>query len=148
MPDDIQYDDNFSACAYTHVWLSVISEHLNPDQVTRLLRVEPTSVIWKGTIDLGGMRRPHRHSGWFLSTEGIIESQDARRHLDWILDQTEGRGEIFRQLAAEGHESDICCRWDVATVGGGGPSLQPRHFTRLAALGVELWFDIYVATDD
>ena len=87
----------------------------------------------------------HKYSGWFLESDGHVQSRDARRHLDWLLSQLVGKSHVFTQLMAEGNTVDVCCKWD--SVGQGGPLLSSPQLEGLAQLGLELWFDVYFAAE-
>lgn len=81
--------------------------------------------------------------GWWVSTEGVLESKDARHHLDWILGKVSGKEGAFRELIERGYLVDLCVRWD-SRWGHGGPTVDPKQMRALADLGIELWFDVYV----
>ena len=146
MRTETPYDDEYATCAETHAWLRIMSEQLDPDAVTTRLQVQPTRTQRKGDLPRPGSKHPYKYAGWFLESEGHVKSRDARRHLDWILEQVRGKSNVFESLQAEGHSVDLCIRWD--STGQGGPTLSPTQMRALADLGIELWFDIYFAGDD
>ena len=76
----------------------------------------------------------------------MLQSRDAGRHLDWILEPLKGRHDAIAELKRAGHLVDGCVRWD--SVGYGGPTLSPQQMRILAALNVERWFDVYFAGED
>ncbi len=142
------YTEDYGTCAYTHVWLRIMHEDLNPDDVTQLLGVSPTETQRAGDPWLGKKPgRVYKKSGWTLSTEGIFTSRDARHHLDWILERVRGKVSAFTVFHARGYLVDVCCRWDSKS-GHGGPTISPPQMRDLADLEVELWFDIYVGDLD
>ena len=74
-------------------------------------------------------------------------SLDVRRHLDWLLDKIEPSGHQIRKLQArEDVRMGIKCVWWSAA-GHGGPALDPSHMRRMAALNLEISFDIYFFGD-
>ncbi len=136
------YDENYGTCAYAHAWLRVMHETVDPDEVSQVLAVIPTSVQRRGDPKTRGPGFLSRGS-WFLSTEGLIESKDARHHLDWILARIADKKAAFAQLHARGYLIDLCVRWDSLT-GHGGPTISPNQMRALSDLEIELWFDVYV----
>jgi hypothetical protein len=135
------YDEHYETCAYCHAWLRIMHEAVDPDEVTRILEVQPTSVQRRGDPSSPGSRMLSK-GGWFLSTEGIVASWDARHHLDWILNHVSGKRAAFTELHGRGYLVDVCVRWDSKS-GHGGPTLSPSQMQALAELEIELWFDVY-----
>ncbi|MCB9870150.1 MAG: DUF4279 domain-containing protein [Planctomycetes bacterium] len=82
--------------------------------------------------------------GWFLSSETHVESRDARRHLDWLLDQLEPASTPLHQLIRDGANADVSCYW-LSVGGHGGPALSPSQMLRLGRLELCCWFDVYFA---
>jgi Domain of unknown function (DUF4279) len=80
--------------------------------------------------------------GWFLSTEGQVESRDVRRHLDWLAVKLVGKDGALKSLGAEGCRMDVFCYW-LSAGGNGGPVLSPAIMKRFGKLGLEIGFDIY-----
>lgn len=137
------YDTDYGTCSYTHVWLRVMHDSRDPSEVSAALLLQPTSSHLAGAHVSGKIRRS---SAWFLESEGLVESRDARHHLDWLLDQIAGKEQSFANLRLLGYQVDVCCRWDSKS-GHGGPTLSPAEMTVLGNLGIELWFDIYFDGD-
>jgi hypothetical protein len=138
----LPYDPEYPTCSYTHVWLRVLDEKLDPDEVTSAIGIEPTNTQRAGDNVAENSQRTRRYSGWFLESAGQVDSRDSREHFDWLLNQLEGKGPCLEAFSRRGYLVDICCRWDSAH-GDGGPSFTPSQLSALGALGVELWFDIY-----
>ena len=136
------YDEDYGTCEYTHAWLRVMSETVDPDEVTSILGVAPSKVQRRGDSKKG---KPGfwAKGGWFLSTEGVVSSKDARHHLDWILERLGGKRDAFMRLHERGYLIDLCVRWDSLS-GHGGPTISPNQMKVLAELEIELWFDVYV----
>ncbi len=74
--------------------------------------------------------------------EGVIDSRDVRRHVDWILDRLAEKDEILARLQEEGNRMDIFC-YVLSVTGHGGPTLSPAIMRRLGELELEIGFDIY-----
>ena len=129
------YDKDYDGCAETHARLRIMDADLNPDEISCILEIEPTAVHHKEI--------PSALSGWFLETNGIIESKDARHHIDWIIDKVSGKDEAFRKLHECGYLIDLCVVW-FSECGHGGPIINSAHMFELSKLDIELQFDIYV----
>ena len=147
MRSDTPYDESYPTCSYTHVWLRVMDEQMDPDEVTRLLGLTPTTIQHAGERRGANTERVHKVSGWFLSTEDLLTSLDARHHLDWLLERIGNKAEEFAALRGRGYLVDACCRWDSSS-GHGGPTLSPTQMLAFGRLGIELWFDIYFDAPD
>ena len=142
-----KYNDEYSTCAYTHAWLRVMSEDLDPSYITKVLNIEPNKYHRKGDIRSKKTKKEHITSGWFKSTKGILDSWDARRHIDYILEKIQGKENEIALFKEKGYLVDLCVRWD-SNNGHGGPTLSPSQLIGLGKLDIEVWFDIYFAGDD
>ncbi|MEM9645577.1 MAG: hypothetical protein AAF989_11350 [Planctomycetota bacterium] len=65
-----------------------------------------------------------------------------RRHLDFVLDQVDGKTDALAWIRRSGGTADVMCYW-VSASGQGGPSLLPVQSSKLARLNLEIWFDVY-----
>lgn len=140
------YDDDYATCVSTSTWFRVMSERLEPGAATACLGVQPSRIQVRGELPRPISKHPLKYSGWFLESKGHVQSRDARRHIDWLLLQLQGKAAAIAELKAEGHRVDACVYWE--SVGHGGPTLDPGHMAQLGELGVELWFDVYFAGED
>ncbi len=134
---------DYPTCARTFATLRIYSGRLTPAEVTSRLGVEPSRSQRKGDA-LTKSKQPvlAKMHGWFLTSEGAIESRDVRRHLDWLLEQLGPRVDAIRSLQSDGCSMDISCYW-LSFSGHGGPSVLPAQMGELGRLGLELWFDVY-----
>ena len=137
-----EFDPGYPSCSYTHVWLRVMHEQLDLAEISRLLEIEPTKIQVAGDRVSDTSGRTRKYSGWFLESEGQVESRDSRDHFAWLLERISGKGAVLQSLVSRGYLVDICCRWDSAS-DNGGPSMDPEQMVKLGALGIEVWFDIY-----
>jgi Domain of unknown function (DUF4279) len=136
-------NDDYPTCEETYVTLRLYHDSANPTLVSAALGLGPTTKQSIGeSYERRGISRTYRLSGWFLCSEGQVQSYDTAKHLDWLLQQVHPRLEELYRLRSEGWRMDIACLWDSHS-GHGGPTLPPELLRRLAALGIELWFDIY-----
>lgn len=133
------YSDDYPTCEETYATLRIYPGEFDPDEVTRRLGIDPTEVQRVG--ERHG-RTTRKTNGWFLRSQDRVESRDARRHIDWLLDQLEPAANALSELRASGAEVDISCYW-LSASGHGGPSVSPRQTKRLSALDLDCWFDVY-----
>ena len=136
--------EEYATCARTYVTLRIYPEQLDPAEVTARLGIEPTSWQRCGEGRNPGSKRsiPAKLHGWFLTSEGAVDSRDVRRHLEWLLAQIGSRADAVRGLQAAGCRLDVSCYW-LSRSGHGGPAVSPAQMGELARLGLELWFDVY-----
>jgi len=133
---------DYPTCERTYATLRIYPESLDPDEVTKRLRIEPTDWQRRGESRKLGSRPPKLH-GWFLSSDGEVESRDVRLHLDWLLSRIAPQADAILALQRDGCRMDVSCYW-VSASGHGGPSVLPVQMGELARLGLELWFDVYL----
>jgi hypothetical protein len=143
------YIDDYATCERTYVTLRVYSDTIPPEEISSSLGLTPTSTQHKGRVRNPHGRRPivQKLHGWFLSSEGRVESRDVRRHLDWLLDQISGAADELTRLTNSvtgGTRADISCAW-FSAFGHGGPTLSPSQMERMGTLGIDCWFDLYVS---
>ena len=137
------YKEDYATCEYTHAWLRIMDENLDPDEITKLLSIPPSKVQFRGDFTSQRPKDPLKNSGWVLSSENLLDSKDSRHHLDWILEQISDRKDVFQIFHNRGYLVDICVRWDSKN-GHGGPTLNPDEMKILSDLEIELWFDLYL----
>ena len=116
----------------------------DPNAISEQLGITPThtQVRRPATLSKDNKPRRARPAAWFLETEDQVQSKDVRRHIDWLLNQLDGKSEAVQQLQAAGCEMTISCFW-VSALGHGGPMLSPEMMKRLADFGLGIDFDIY-----
>jgi Domain of unknown function (DUF4279) len=144
------YDDDYGTCARTYATLLIYPVRTDPEAITQRLGMEPSSWQRRGEPTTYNSRRPSRVAeidGWFLTTRGLIESRDSRRHIDWLLDRVEGKEAELLSLQEEGCRMIVSCYWEAAS-SGGGPTVSPEQMKRLGERNVELGFDIYFLDGD
>ena len=139
----LDVNDDYPTCAETYVTLRAYHDSADPALVTAALGLTPSDTQRVGESYLRrGVTRTYPLSGWFLCSRNQVESYDTGRHLDWLLGQLEPHQAALEALRAQGWRMDIACLWD-SEAGHGGPTLSPELLRRLAAAGIELWFDVY-----
>jgi hypothetical protein len=144
------YDDDYPSCLKTRAMMRICNDDLDPERITCVLGIKPSGTQVKGRPHTrrSGVTSTPTIGGWFLSSEGVINSRDVRRHVDWILGVLAGKEEALRRLQQEeGTWMDIFCYW-LSAEGHGGPSLSPAIMRRLGQLELAIGFDIYGPFDD
>ncbi|WP_425615793.1 DUF4279 domain-containing protein [Anatilimnocola sp. NA78] len=136
---------DYPTCERTYITLRIYPESLDPSDVTARLGIEPSSWQRRGESRQPGSL-PAKLHGWFLSSQGVVESRDMRRHLDWLLSIVESRANAILDLQSKSCRMDISCFW-VSSSAHGGPSVLPGQMRELARLNLALDFDIYFGSD-
>ena len=141
-PEDARltpYGDADEMCEYVVAGLWIYPGDITPDEVTRMLCVEPTGVRVRGT-EVPSARtktRRIRVNAWYQSSEGMVDSLDIRLHLDWVLDRVwPARDEILALQRRDGVKMYMLCSW-WARYTCGGFALWPAQMARMAELGLE-----------
>ena len=134
------YQDDYPTCAETYATLRLYPGDIDPDIVTERLSVAPTTVQ-RPRADQQPGHAVHP-AAWFLTSEGVVESRDVRRHIDWVLERVVPAGVALRELVHAGVRADIFCYWRSAG-GHGGPCISPEQARVLAELELDCSFDIY-----
>jgi len=138
MTSSLSYADDCATCLETHSTLRIYPASGDADLVTALLAIAPTKTQIKSAT-------PYRRKpAWFRSSKGLLDSRDTRRHIDWILDRIEPATVALNNLRCAGAKIDIFSYW-VSRSGDGGPMLSPSQLKRLAAMEIEIGWDVYFA---
>ena len=137
-----KYNDSYESCHETFVTLRIYSDDLSPEEISKSLKTEPSESVTKGDVYGIKTKKIRKHNGWFLTSEGSIESKDCRRHFDFLADKIISFKPYLKELQNKGCKIDISCFWS-SEQGQGGPTLSPIQLKKLAELELEIWFDIY-----
>jgi hypothetical protein len=137
-----EYNDNYESCHETFVTLRIYSDILSPEEISKNLKTNPTESVTKGDIYGIKSNKIRNNNGWFLTSEGFVESKDCRRHFDFLADKIISLKPNFIGLQNKGCQIDISCFWSSEN-GQGGPTLSPKQLKKLSELELEIWFDIY-----
>ncbi|WP_437589256.1 DUF4279 domain-containing protein [Sorangium sp. So ce1000] len=144
------YDDEYGTCLETRVELRIYPGDISPHEITKRIEIDPSQINVAGEerVNRIGRKRTVMVNGWFLSSEKQVESRDARRHLDWLLQHLLPRCENIAQIQQiPGVRMSVNCVW-YSRSGHGGPTLWPEQMKALADLNLECSFDIYFLPDD
>ncbi|UUE40834.1 DUF4279 domain-containing protein [Pectobacterium aroidearum] len=143
-------DPDFQTCLECHAMLSIYPGEMHPDNISRLLNIEPTEKFIVGdeiTNSLGRTRKV-KISSWFLSSEKNVKSKDLREHIDWVIDKLSASRSGLRKLqSTSGVQMTLRCVWWSAH-GEGGPVLWPEQMKALADLDLECSLNIYFLPDE
>ena len=145
------YDDKYGTCMETRAELLIYPKELHPDEVTKIMGIEPTQRNVAGEVNINsiGRKRVTKNNGWFLSSEGSVDSLDVRRHLDWLIAQIESKSEALEKIQSLPEvKMSVNCAWYLRSETGGGPTIWPEQMAALARLNLELSFDIYFFPDE
>lgn len=137
-----EYDDNYKSCHETYVTLRIYSDSISPEEISNSLHMQPTDSTTKGEVVGIKTKKVRKHNGWFLTSDGIVDSKDCRRHFDYLADKINPFKDELKELKSKGCEIDISCFWSSEN-GQGGPTLSPKQLKKLSELEIEIWFDIY-----
>jgi hypothetical protein len=141
------YEDDHPSCERTYATLRIFSEDTDPEAISATLGVTPTSSFRMGEPFSPRVQRPRPSHGWLLCTDGLVDSKDTRRHIDWLLDKVLPVAPAFARVTKGGTLADVFAFW-VSAHGQGGPILSPWQMQRLALLGLECVYDVYYRGDD
>lgn len=138
---------DYETCAECYVRLMIFSGEFHPDEITKLLQIQPTVANFAGekVTNSRGLTREVKDSMWFLSTESNISSKDIREHIDWLVETIYPHRESLSKIQEmDGVKVTLKCVW-FSLLGHSGPVLWPEQMRALADLDLELSFDIYFA---
>ena len=140
----------YPSCEATRAKLLIYPDCRSAEEITQILRIEPTESQNKGSVFTTSIGRTRQApcTGWFLSSEGHVSSKDLRDHLDWLLMKLSSvESELLSLQKEKGMRMTVVCVWWSAA-GHGGPTLWPEQMEALARLNLECGFDVYFFGDD
>jgi Domain of unknown function (DUF4279) len=130
-------------CAETFASLRLYGDALVPEDISRVIHLEPTDSASKGMkiVVSSGKSRSAPTGRWIVQTRGKISSANLEEHIKWILDRLEQFSISVENLPGV-ERADIFCYWRSAT-GQGGPEFSPEVLDRLAKNRLRLGLDFY-----
>lgn len=142
-------DSEYPSCSETYAELRIYPSSHSAEDITELLGIPPTASQNANSLikNSRGRTRKTPRTGWFLSSEGKVNSKDLREHLNWILQKLSGSGSALMSLQKDNARMTVSCTWWSAS-GHGGPVLWPEQMRALADLNLECSFDVYFLDDD
>jgi len=130
--------------------LRLMSDDLDPSEVTRMLELPPDRAHRKGDLRItrskSGSVVTHGEFGtgmWSMSSGVWVSSPKLTTHLEWILEQIRGKGDALARLRAAGVSGDVSCYSLGRTT---TPPPLPRAIEKeLGDLGLSVEIDHYEA---
>ena len=130
----------------TYATFRLYDPQLDPDEISDLMQIKSTRQ-WRMGQELvpmdGEKPRTANLGGWLLSSRDRINSLDAARHLEFLLDRLQGTGSCLKTLKARGYKMDVVVAW-FSDSWNTCPAITPQIMQKLAALDLSLWFDVYL----
>jgi uncharacterized protein DUF4279 len=138
------YEDDYPTCAETFAALRIGHAELNPEAMSQEIGIEPTVAWRRGDLlpSPGGGSAVAEEGVWMFASPEELRSDDARRHIDHVLDVVEAHATAISRLQAAGYGLAVSCYW-VSRWGYGGPTLSARQMARLARFGLPLRIELY-----
>lgn len=139
----------YETCNECFIRLMIYPKDTHPAEISKLLNIEPTSINVVGEIvtNSRGKSREIKNSGWFLSSEGLVDSKDLREHIDWFIKKISPFSENLKKIQeVKNIKMTLKCIW-FSKFGHSGPVLWPEQMQALASLNLECSFDIYFLED-
>jgi Domain of unknown function (DUF4279) len=97
-------ETDYPTCEKTYVTLRIYPGELDPIDVTARLGMEPSDWQRRGETFIGSRRSGclAKLHGWFLTSEGTVDSNDVRKHLDWLLMRIAPKSDAILVLQEQG----------------------------------------------
>lgn len=132
--------DRMPELARITVCLRIRGDILEPDEITRLLGVEPTGCARKGDTHhtASGREVVARSGSWRLHADG---AGDLNTQIGALLGRLPGDPSIWRELSRR-YRCDVFCGVFMRE-GNEGTMLQSRVLSLLGDRGLQLGLDIY-----
>ncbi len=140
-------DDDYGTCKETYATLRIVSDSMDPMEISAALKVEPTSSYRQGDAKPYRLATNPTYStnAWFFSSQGKSSSRDCRRHLDLLIDAVICNADALVHLRQIGCDMDVTIFYSYTQ---GGPTMSPAQMAALASAGLSVWWDLYRASDD
>jgi hypothetical protein len=122
--------------------LSISAEDLDPDEITRLLGIQPTKAWRKGVPQFGREGRVPTFGAWSTSLRRDETTEwDVEAAISLVLDRIHVRGEVWNQVVSNA-KARIFVGLTLDTYNRGF-GFAPSLLRRIAELEIQLDFDIY-----
>jgi hypothetical protein len=122
--------DDDATCKHTCAMLLVSGDNIENDEFTSLFGMPPTEAGKAGD-----------HSCWRVSSEALVHSTNAERHIHWLLDQIGDKKQVITNLKRRGCQIDLGCEWQGHSQSAStGPFLTPETLRRVADFDLNLIF--------
>lgn len=118
---------------------------MNPDLITKILKITPSYCIKQGGIHAGRYTRGVKASTgvWFFQTKGKVKSQNLEVHSSYLFKKIKRISKLFyKTVKDENLQTSIRCFW-MSKYGHRGPEISKETLKLIANLGLKLEFDFY-----
>ena len=78
---------DYPTCQRCYATLHVVTGDAHPDCVTSHLNTQPTRIQVKGERESTFSNRISVRNSWSISSKGSVNSNDLRKHLDWLFER-------------------------------------------------------------
>jgi hypothetical protein len=129
--------------------LAITGFEADPDEVTKLLQLEPTATVRRGELTRSG--RPSRFNGWWLEAHKARVTSGGQHDaaIGVLIDHLRGREARFAILRDNLGPQQVTVYGGLyfATEEQCGVWLEPEQMKVLASCGVGWGLDLFVADD-
>ena len=115
-------------------------DELRPDEINKILGLEPTSSGLKGERFSTRHNGVRRTSFWLLQSP-LDASQPLEEHLEWLLDRLEPKTDSIKSLVEKWYGDFFCGLFSEDLQGGA--TIESGLLRRLAQMGIPLVLDLY-----
>ncbi|MBE9118167.1 DUF4279 domain-containing protein [Lusitaniella coriacea LEGE 07157] len=124
---------NNLACKTTCLSITIVGHKLNPDEITRILKIEPTRGYSKVSVwHSHGFKRERKMGHWSFDTKFFLESTSVEKHARFLLERFEEKSSVLQSLC-ERYSVVISIWWELWECYGGF-SLDACTLQRLSQL--------------
>jgi len=131
-------DYSNALCERTYSTLSIVSDSVEPDEISKILSIAPTSSKVKGEMFKS---IKVEKNGWYLSSENELSSTNTCDHIDWLFDKLKNKEDVVKELQSKGCRVAIGSFW-LSKNGRGGPILETKQILELAKFNIPIGWDV------
>jgi Domain of unknown function (DUF4279) len=127
--------------------LRIFSDDLRPDEISQMLKCEPTKAELKGDVIHypSGRERTVKRGNWRLVAKNA-EPEDLDGQIRWLMSQVSDDLNVWKSLT-HACDVDLFCGLFMQS-SNDGFSLSSETMLMLGQRGIELGLDIYDASDE
>jgi hypothetical protein len=126
-----------------YVYLRIIGEDLDPTAVSKLLKLTPSRSWSANDLRLSLAEEPVvSEGGWSLSSLEFVRSNKLEEHMQWLLEQLQGRALALRQLAGQNCRAELIIHW-VAGSWNTSCSLSGTTLKAISKYQIPVYFDVW-----
>jgi hypothetical protein len=122
----------------------IISDRLNPDQISSLLGIKPDHSHKKGEANNKRSNSgkiivgPKHKTGLWSFYSSLPETSSLEEHLTSLLDRLDSVGDKIKQLSTEGYRVDIFCGYFFNHGVQSGFDISSKTLERMGKIGINL----------